>query len=330
VRIAVSELTALEIQFAILSTKALKPLTRIFPEEEIRLKIGMTAIGIGKAAQPTIIKAVAENADRLGFGTLWAPEHVVLFDDYASKYPYSPDGRFLAGSTIDLLDPFVGLTYAAAYSARIRLATGICLVPEHNPLVLAKVIASLDSLSRGRVALGVGIGWSAEEFAALGIPFERRAQRTCEYIEAMRQLWKTPKASFNGEFVHFEEARCYPKPAQAGGVPVIFGGESLPALKRVACYGNGWFGVNLTPAQAAQKITRLHQLLDEQGRHHQEVEIIISPYQNAVTADDLRAYHELGVSEFVPFIRLPGTEGEIPKFLEQVARQWVEPAAKLS
>jgi probable F420-dependent oxidoreductase len=293
------------------------------------LKIGMTAIGIGKAAQPGIIKVVAEHADRLGFGTLWAPEHVVLFDEYASIYPYSQDGRFLAGSTIDLLDPFVGLTYAAAYSARIRLATGICLVPEHNPLVLAKVIASLDSLSGGRVALGVGIGWSAEEFAALGIPFERRAQRTCEYIEAMRKLWKEAKASFDGEFVRFEGARCYPKPLQSGGVPIIFGGESLPALKRVARYGNGWFGVNLTPGQAAQKIARLHQLLDEQGRRHQEVEIIISPYQNEVTTDDLRAYHELGVNEFVPFIRLPGNETEIPQFLEQVARQWVEPAAKL-
>ncbi len=293
------------------------------------MKIGMTAVGIGKAAQPGFIKAVAENADRLGFGTLWAPEHVVLFDEYASKYPYSQDGRFLAGSTIDLLDPFVGLTYAAAYSTRIRLATGICLVPEHNPLVLAKVIASLDSLSRGRLALGVGIGWSAEEFAALGIPFERRAQRTCEYIEAMRKLWNEPKASFTGEFVHFEDARCYPKPAQPGGVPVIFGGESLPALKRVARYGNGWFGVNLTPSQAAEKITRLHQLLDQQGRHHREVEIIISPYQNEVSADDLRAYHKLGVSEFVPFVRLPGKETEIPGFLEQVARQWVEPAAEL-
>jgi probable F420-dependent oxidoreductase len=294
------------------------------------LKIGMTAIGIGKAAQPGIIKVVAENADRLGFGTLWAPEHVVLFDEYASKYPYSPDGRFLAGSTIDLLDPFIGLTYAAAYSARIRLATGICLVPEHNPLALAKVIASVDSLSRGRVALGVGIGWSAEEFAALGIPFERRAQRTCEYIEAMRKLWKEPKASFEGEFVRFAGARCYPKPAQPGGVPIIFGGESLPALRRVAQYGNGWFGVNLTPAQAAQKISRLYQLLDEQGRSRREVEIIISPYQNEVTADDLRAYHELGVDEFVPFIRLPGKEAEIPGFLEEVARQWVEPAAKLA
>jgi probable F420-dependent oxidoreductase len=293
------------------------------------LKIGMTAVGIGKAAQPGIIKAVAENADRLGFGTLWAPEHVVLFDEYASKYPYSQDGRFLAGSTIDLLDPFIGLTYAAAHSSRIRLATGICLVPEHNPLVLAKAVASLDSLSRGRVALGVGIGWSAEEFGALGIPFERRAQRTGEYIEAMRALWREPKASFNGEFVRFAGARCYPKPAQAGGVPIIFGGESLPALKRVARYGNGWFGVNLRPNQAAEKITRLHQLLDEQGRAHDEVEIIISPYQNEITAADLRAYHDLGVGEFVPFVRLPGREAEIPAFLEQVARQWVEPAARL-
>jgi probable F420-dependent oxidoreductase len=289
----------------------------------------MTAVGIGKAAQPAMIRAVAENADRLGFGTLWAPEHVVLFDEYASKYPYSQDGRFLAASTIDLLDPFIGLTYAAAYSTRVRLATGICLVPEHNPLVLAKVIASLDSLSRGRLALGVGIGWSAEEFAALGIPFERRAQRTCEYIEAMRQLWSQPKASFNGEFVRFEGARCYPKPAQVGGVPVIFGGESLPALKRVARFGNGWFGVNLTPHQAAEKIATLHRLLDEQGRRHEDVEIIISPYQNEVTADGLRAYHELGVNEFVPFIRLPRNETEIPAHLELLARQWVEPAARL-
>lgn len=294
------------------------------------MKIGMTAIGIGNAARPGFIKLVAEHADRLGFATLWAPEHVVLFDEYSSKYPYSQDGRFLAGSTIDLLDPFVGLTYAAACSSRIRLATGICLVPEHNPLVLAKVVASLDSLSRGRLALGVGIGWSAEEFSALGVPFERRAQRTCEYVEAMRKLWTEPKASFDGEFVRFKDARCYPKPTQADGVPVIFGGESLPALKRVARFGNGWFGVNLTPAQAAEKIARLHQLLDQEGRNHSEVEIIISPYRNQVTGDDLRAYHEVGVSEFVPFVRLPGEEAEIPGFLEQTARQWVEPGAKLN
>src|SRR5207245_2476172 len=142
----------------------------------------------------------AEHAERLGFATLWSPEHVVLFDHYKSAYPYSDDGQFLAAGNIDLTDPFITMSYVAARTSRIRLATGICLVPERNPLILAKAIASVDSLSGGRVALGVGIGWSSEEFAALGIPFERRAQRTCEYIEVMRKLWREDKSSFSGEF----------------------------------------------------------------------------------------------------------------------------------
>lgn len=294
------------------------------------MRIGMTAVGIGKAARPNTIRTVAENADRLGFGTLWAPEHVVLFDEHQSKYPYSADGRFLAGSKIDLLDPFIGLTYAAAHSGRIRLATGICLVPEHNPLVLAKVVASLDFLSGGRFVLGVGIGWSSEEFAALGIPFERRAQRTTEYIEVMRKLWREEKSSFEGEFVRFNEARSFPKPARPGGkVPIIFGGESMPALKRVARYGDGWFGVNLDPQQAEEKISVLHKLMGEAGRKPEELDISISPYHNTITTDDLRRYHDLGVNEFVPFVQLPRADDEIPRFLEDAAREWVEPAAKL-
>jgi len=289
----------------------------------------MTAVGIGKAARPATIRAVAENAERLGFATLWAPEHVVLFDSHDSKYPYRDDGSFMAASTIDLLDPFIGLTYAAAFSSRIRLATGICLVAEHNPLVLAKVIASLDRVSSGRVALGVGIGWSSEEFAALGIPFERRAQRTCEYIEVMRKLWGEPKSSFSGEFVHFDGARSFPKPPQGAKLPVIFGGESMPALRRVARMGNGWFGVKLNPEQAAAKIATLRSLMSDAGRDISEIEIIISPYENQVSAEDLRAYHEIGVAEFVPFVRLPSDDSRIPEALERVASDWVEPAAKL-
>jgi probable F420-dependent oxidoreductase len=293
------------------------------------MKIGITAIGIGKAARPGTIRAVAENAERLGFATLWAPEHVVLFDSHESKYPYRDDGSFMARSDIDLLDPFIGLTYAAAFSSRIRLATGICLVPEHNPLALAKVIASLDSLSGGRVALGVGIGWSSEEFAALGISFERRAQRTCEYLEVMRKLWGEEKSSFSGEFVRFDGVRSFPKPPQGAKLPVIFGGESMPALRRVARLGNGWFGVKLNPEQAAAKIETLRSLMRDNGRDLKELEIIISPYENQVTAEDLRAYHELGVAEFVPFVRLPGDDKKIPEALERVAREWVEPAMKL-
>jgi probable F420-dependent oxidoreductase len=293
------------------------------------MKIGMTAVGIGKAARPDTIRVVVENAERLGFATLWAPEHVVLFDSHDSKYPYRDDGSFMARSNIDLLDPFIGLTYAAAFSSRIRLATGICLVAEHNPLALAKVIASLDSLSSGHLALGVGIGWSSEEFEALGIPFERRAQRTCEYIEVMRKLWGEEKSSFTGEFVRFDGVRSFPKPAQGAKLPIIFGGESMPALRRVARLGNGWFGVKLNPQQAAAKVATLRKLMTEAGRDFSEIEIIISPYENEVTNDDLRAYHKIGVHEFVPFVRLPTDVRKIPEALERIARQWVEPAAKL-
>jgi probable F420-dependent oxidoreductase len=294
------------------------------------MKIGLLTAGIGKAANPRILRAIAEHAERLGFGTLWAPEHVVLFDRYTeSKYPYSQDGAFAAPSTIDWMDPFVALTYVAARTSKIRLATGICLVPEHNPLVLAKVIASLDYLSGGRFALGVGIGWSAEEFKALGVPFERRAQRTREYIAAMRTLWSDESASFHGDFVNFDAARSFPKPVQGGKVPIIFGGESTPALKRVAEYGTGWFGFNLTPAESAVKVEQLKGLMRERGRALSEVEIIISPYTKKVTPDGLKGYQAAGVSEVTQLLSIPDDEAKLPAVLEQMAREWVEPAAKL-
>jgi probable F420-dependent oxidoreductase len=294
------------------------------------MKIGLLTAGLGRAAHPRILRTIAEHAERLGFGTLWAPEHVVLFDRYPeSKYPYSQDGAFAVPSTIDWMDPFVALTYAAAHTSRIRLATGICLVPEHNPLVLAKVIASLDYLSGGRFALGVGIGWSAEEFRALGVPFARRAQRTREYIAAMRILWGQESATFHGEFVDFDAARSFPKPVQGDRVPVIFGGESTPALQRVAECGTGWFGFNLTPGAAMAKIAELEGQLRERGRALGDIEINISPYLEKVAPDSLEAYHAAGVSEVVQLLPIPGDERNLPEVLEQMARAWVEPAARL-
>src|SRR5260221_8969642 len=138
------------------------------------MKIGYFAVGIGATVEPGLLRSVATTAERLGFATLWAPEHVVLVQQYASKYPYS-DGRFPGPPDIPIADPFTTLAYAAACTSTIRLGTGICLVPEHNPLVLAKTVATVDRLSGGRLVFGVGGGWLAEEFQALGIPFERRA-----------------------------------------------------------------------------------------------------------------------------------------------------------
>jgi probable F420-dependent oxidoreductase len=299
------------------------------------MKIGLSAIGFGTLASPTLIRTVVTNAERLNFSTVWAPEHVVLLDRYTSHYPYatSSSGEFLAPTDIAINDPFPTLTFAAACTSRIRLATGICLVPEHNPVVLAKTVSTVDYLSDGRVILGVGIGWLAEEFQALGIPFERRAHRTREYIEAMRRLWRDEHSSYHGEFVSFEDVRSYPKPVQRK-LPVWFGGESAPALRRVAEYGDGWFGLNLNPEEAAVKIRRIEQILRETGRTRLDVELAVSPYLRAITVDDLKRYRDAGVDEvelanYTGFLEAGQEERAIIHQLERLARDFVDPAGKL-
>ncbi|MGH8012270.1 MAG: TIGR03619 family F420-dependent LLM class oxidoreductase, partial [Candidatus Binataceae bacterium] len=174
------------------------------------MKIGFFAIGIANLARPDLITTVARKAEQLNFSTLWAPEHVVFLERFSSQYPYNRGRNVPIPTETPLLNPFLALTYAAAHTSRIRLATGICLVPEYNPLILAKLSATLDHLSNGRFALGIGIGWLREEFEALGISWHGRSRRTREYIEAMRRLWGEEK-SYKGEFVDFAGALSYPK-----------------------------------------------------------------------------------------------------------------------
>ena len=292
------------------------------------MRIGLFTLGLGTAAEPDVIRAVAQTAERTGVATLWAAEHVVLFDRYESAYPYSPTGAFPLGAQADWLDPFVTLTFAAAVTSRIRLATGICLVPEHNPLILAKEIASLDRLAKGRFALGVGIGWSAEEFAALGVPFARRAQRTREYIDVLRKLWSPGVASHHGEFIRFDDAGSFPKPVQGATLPVIFGGESEPALRRVAEYGDGWYGFNLDPSTAREKLARLDRLLGDNGRSRANIEVIAAPYTQRISAEDLQRYQDLGVSEVVLLATVPADPFAAVERVERFAREWVEPAVR--
>jgi probable F420-dependent oxidoreductase len=296
------------------------------------MKIGLSSIGFGTLAEPALIRTVVTTAERLNFSTVWAPEHVVLLDRYTSHYPYSltSSGEFLAPTDVPISDPFPTLTFAAACTKRIRLGTGICLVPEHSPLVLAKTVATVDFLSGGRFILGVGIGWLAEEFHALGVPFERRAQRTREYIEAMRRLWGDDHSSYHGEFVQFEDVRSYPKPIKRGKLPVWFGGESGPALRRAAEYGDGWYGLNVSPEEAATKIKRIEQLLGENGRQRSELELAVSPYTRPITLDDLKRYRDAGADEVeLTFLDAPIDERRIIEQLEKLAREFVEPAAKL-
>ena len=294
------------------------------------MKIGLFAVGTGKMAGGALLSTLASNAERLGFSTLWVPEHVVLIDKYSSKYPYSQDGVLPAPTNAPIFDPFLSLTWMASATKKIRLATGICLVPEHNPVVLAKVVATLDFLSGGRSILGVGIGWLEEEFQAIGIPWERRAHRTRECIDAMRRLWGDDVGKYRGEFFNFEGVRSYPKPVQGDKLPIFFGGESGPALKRVAEYGNGWVGFNLTPAEAGAKIKKIEELLKANGRKLSDVELAVSPYTKPITKDDLKRYRDAGVEELVLVnLRPPRAEAELLSDLEKIAHEWVEPAAKL-
>jgi probable F420-dependent oxidoreductase len=292
------------------------------------MKIGFFAVGIGHLSRPDLVKTVAVNAERLNFATVWAPEHVVLLDKHISKYPYSK-GEFPLPADTAFADPFVTLGYAAAYTSRVKLVSGICLVPEHNPVVLAKVVATLDQLSGGRFTLGVGVGWLEEEFKAVGVPWEGRAQRTREYIEAMRCLWRDAHSSYEGEFVKFENVRSYPKPVH-GEVPIWFGGESGPALKRVADYGNGWCGFNLSADEATAKMKRLDELIKAAGRKRSEIYMALSPYTKPITRDDLKRYRDAGVDElgFIEF-NPPTSERDMIAKMEQMAREWVEPAAKI-
>jgi probable F420-dependent oxidoreductase len=293
------------------------------------MQIGYFAIGIGPTVSPEWIRTIATTSERLGFATIWAPEHVVLLEEYSSKYPYS-SGKFPAPPDTPIADPFATLAYAAACTNKIRLATGICLVPEHNPLVLAKTAATVDRLSGGRFILGAGVGWLAEEFDALGVQFERRGRRTREYIEVMRKLWTERSSSHQGEFVNFTNVLSYPKPVGDRGIPVWFGGESNAALRRVAEYGDGWIGFNLLPDQAAEKIKRIEELLKANRRERSAVRLAVSPYANPIRTDDLQRYRDAGVEEvaLLPLDR-PRTEKDVIARLEQMARDFVEPAAKL-
>jgi len=293
------------------------------------VKIGLIGAGVGPAAEPEVIALMAQVAEQCGFHSLWAPEHVILVDQYASKYPYSTDGRFALPTQMDLLDPFSALTFAAAHSKRIRLGTGICLLPEHNPVVLAKVIAGLDKLSKGRFDFGVGIGWLAEEFAAVGVPWERRADRTREYLQAMKLLWTEDQPEFAGEFCRFPKVRMHPKPVQTPHPPIIFGGESNPALKRVGEVGDGWFGFNTSPEEAQVRIGRIKQYAQAADRSAVKLSFAVSPGMGMeVEVDALKRYRDAGADQVI--VGAFGENGKaIQAEIERLAEKLVVSSTKL-
>lgn len=284
------------------------------------MQVGLHALGIGDGARPEIIRAVAVAAEANGFATLWSGEHVVLVDRPVSRYPYSADGKIAVPADADWLDPLLGLSFIAAVTSRIQLATGVLLLPEHNPVLAAKQAATLDVLSGGRLTLGVGIGWSAEEFAALGVPFERRGQRAAEYLAAMRELWASDVASFSGEFTRFDAVRVNPKPLRGRRIPVVIGGNSDAALRRAADAGDGWYGFNLPASSVAGRIAALEGYCRQRGRPLSELSVAV-----ALSDGSPGLLPELagsGVTELVVVAAPPGDPAAATAWVAGLAARW--------
>jgi len=204
------------------------------------MKFGIMFANVLGFTGPDGAAAIAQAAEAAGFESLWAVEHVVVPAGYQSEYPYSDSGRMPGTEDVDIPDPLVWLSYVAAETNTIRLATGILILAERNPVVTAKEVATLDVMSKGRVTLGVGAGWLREEFDAIGVPFEHRGKRLDENIEAMRALWTQDKPTYQGEFVSFTDAISRPHPPQ-GSVPIVIGGHTDVAARRAGRLGDGFF-----------------------------------------------------------------------------------------
>ena len=285
-------------------------------------------LGNGNAT-PEIVRALGPAVEERGFESIWVPEHVVLFDEYESEYPYSPDGKFPGGSESGMLEPLTALTYLAAVTDRVRLGTGICLVPQRNPVYTAKQVTDLDSLSGGRVEFGVGVGWLREEFEAVAMPFERRGLRTDEHLAVMKSLWTDDVSEFHGELYDLNPCRMYPKPIQTPHPPIHVGGESDAAMRRVARHGQGWFSFNRLPGDLAEPLGRLDAVLDAHGRSRSEIVLTVCPYFNAVTPELVEQYAAAGVDRLV-VLALAFSVDMIHEQLDVLAEQVLAPAQALA
>lgn len=271
------------------------------------MKFGIRYCNTGRYTDPAKAVELLQAAEAAGFESAWTVEHTVLPGGYASPYPYSPDGKIAGGnSTIPLPDPLIWMAYVGARTTHIKLGTGILILPQHAVVHVAKQVATLDTLVRGRTLLGVGVGWLKEEFDVLNAEFATRAARTDEYIAALRVLWRDDAPTFEGKFVRFREAYCRPQPPN-GTVPIIIGGHSRAAARRAGRLGDGFF-----PARGLSKA-----LLDvvrataiASGRDPSTVEITASL---PARMEDIASLAKLGVTRIlVPVNPMPEMADSVP------------------
>jgi probable F420-dependent oxidoreductase len=249
-----------------------------------------------KQVEPDLLPTLLATVEELGCESVWMPEHVVVPVRYESVYPYNESGRMYMDAADDAPDPLDWLAFAAGCTSTLKLGTAMVLLPEHNPVVLAKRLATIDVLSGGRLFAGIGIGWLREEFDSLGVPYERRGERADEYLSAMHCLWTSGVASFEGAWTSFERVACRPRPTRPDGVPIVIGGGGRPAARRAARYGTGFFPLSRSADDLIEVITMLGEECETRDRDRDEVEVTaFAPESRA----ELQALAQLNVRRVV-------------------------------
>lgn len=288
------------------------------------------ALHFGNNTFPDAANAMrlARLAEASGFDTVFAVDHVLLPDTYESTYPYAASGRLPGDRTAPMPDPLIWMAFAAAVTTKLRLQTGVIILPLRDPRVLAKQVATLDFMSGGRIDLGIGVGWLREEFDALGVPFTRRGRMADEYIGAMRALWREDGAAFQGEFVSFSGVSCNPKPP-ARSVPIVIGGHSEAAAKRAGRLGDGFFPSIGSQVDTLPLLDLVRRTAEVAGRDPGAIEMITGcpgalPGAGGDPVEAVAARAKLGVGQVVLPIGafMPDLEDSLPRFGEQVIRAY--------
>jgi len=246
----------------------------------------------GALHEPDDIARVLVTAEQLGYESIWTGEHVVLVDPHEAPSPVPPETNFV--------DTVASLAFAAAKTERIKLGSGIILLPQRNPVVLAKELAGIDVLSKGRLLFGVGVGYVPREFETIGVPYEERGARMTEHIEAIRELWTSEQPTFEGRFTQFSGIQSRPRPVQAPHPPIIVGGMSEPALRRAVAQGDGWYGFFQDLEATAAAVAGLEEAAKSTERRDglSRLEISITP-PGPVDADTAKRYEDLGVDRLI-------------------------------
>ncbi len=267
------------------------------------MKIGLFAINYGACGDPVVAVQVAQAAEAAGFESVWTGEHIVLPDPKLPSFPLAPE--------TPMLDTVVTLAWIAAHTKRLRIASGIIVLPLRNPLLLAKELASVDVVSGGRLILGVGAGWLEPEFKALGVPMERRGERMDDALRAIRALWTMEKPKHQGTFTSFSNVAAYPRPIQRPTPPIVIGGESPAAMRRAMTMGDGWYGFGLTPEETKQHIKNLKRAGERHGRPAElgDLEITVTPV-GTFDKRSVEAYAAAGVHRLVVLPRHDATHAQ--------------------